>query len=145
MIVDRLSGAFATISTSPPPPNPPNPTLVPLASMLVRPAKRWAPPDAWMYVSRIDSGEGSPGTCTRTSSDTQGGMPYMTSMIGVTSGLSRLRWQVQQVTSWRPPKLVLLILVTMFTIERAIRFLGVSAGQSTLSVPAPTWQSEQSN
>src|SRR5262245_55554695 len=98
-----------------------------------------------MYLSNIDSAEGIPGACTMMSSGSNAGVPYIVAMTGVTNGLSRLRWQVQHVTICRPPKLVLLIVATMFTIVRAIRFLGVSAAQSTLSVPAPTWQSEQSN
>src|SRR5258708_39059153 len=98
-----------------------------------------------MYLSRIDSAEGRPGACTRTSSGSSAGIPYKTSIVGVVKGLSRLRWQVQHVTIWRPPKVVLLMLVTIFTMVRAITFLGVSAAQFTVSVPAPTWQAEQSN
>ena len=71
------------------------------------------------------------------SSGTMVGMPYMMSIVGVTSGLSRLRWQVQHVTIWRPWKLVLLMVATMFTMRRAITFRGVSAAQFTSLVPAP--------
>jgi hypothetical protein len=69
----------------------------------------------------------------------------MMSIVGVTSGRSRLRWQVQQVTTCRPLKLSLLMPCIIVTIRRAVRFLGVSAAQSTRSVPAASWQSEQSN
>src|ERR1019366_7927755 len=59
-------------------------------------------------------------------------------------GTSRPWWQVQQVTIWAPPKLVLLIVATISVILRAVIFLGVSMTQFTVSEPAPGWQSEQS-
>ena len=66
------------------------------------------------------------------------------SSVGVVTGLSRPRWQVQQVTTWRPPKLSRLIAVTICTMRRAVRFRGVSSAQSTWSVPADGWQPTQS-
>src|SRR5690348_2147237 len=60
-------------------------------------------------------------------------------------GRSSPWWHVQQVTTCAPPKFCLLMAVTISTILRAVRFLGLlSVTQSMLSVPAPGWQLEQS-
>src|SRR4051812_25055478 len=68
----------------------------------------------------------------------------MVSMDGVVDGRSRPRWQVQQVTICRLPKLPRLMLAIMVTIVRATTLRGVSAAQSTDTVPALVWHSEQS-
>ena len=62
----------------------------------------------------------------------------MYSSVGVVDGRSRPWWQVQQVTTCRPAKLSRLMAVIIRTIPRAMTFLGVSAAQSTFSVPAPS-------
>ncbi len=53
------------------------------------------------------------------------------------------RWQVQQVTTCRPPKLSLLIAFTIRTMRRAIFFRGGSSSHFGFEVPAPVWQSPQ--
>ena len=58
------------------------------------------------------------------------------SIVGMVTGMSRPRWHVQQVTTWRFPKLVRLIAATISVIRRAMRFLSVSASHLTASVPA---------
>src|SRR6185369_766890 len=65
------------------------------------------------------------------------------SIGGVIEGAGLPRWQVQQVTTWRPPKLSRLIALTIVTILRAICFRGGSASHCGFDVPAPTWQSPQ--
>src|SRR3954469_15374239 len=60
------------------------------------------------------------------------------------AGMSRPWWQVQHVTFCTPPNCALLIASTISTIRRAVRFTRVSNTQSTVSVPAPGWQSAQS-
>src|SRR5262249_28585012 len=62
---------------------------------------------------------------------------------GVMEGAGLPRWQVQQVTTCRPPKLSRLMAFTMVTILRAICFRGGSASHCGFDVPAPTWQSPQ--
>ena len=50
-------------------------------------------------------------------------------------------WQVTHVTTRRPPKLVLLIVLTMTIICRAICFLGLSLAYSAHPPPpSPRWQ-----
>src|ERR1051325_3196677 len=70
--------------------------------------------------------------------------PYAKSSGGVTEGLSCPRWQVQQVTTWRPPKFVLLMFCTICVMVRAMRLRGLlSSSHFGLDVPAPTWQLPQ--
>src|SRR5438105_15931174 len=61
----------------------------------------------------------------------------MMSIGGVVCGLSLWRWHVQHVTTFRPEKLVLFSVSTIWIILRVVRFLAVSAGQSC------TWHSRQ--
>src|ERR1700722_4311149 len=67
----------------------------------------------------------------------------MASIPGVVAGGVPPRWQVQHVTTWRPPKLSLLILFITSTICRATSFRGGSFSHCGLEPPAPTWQSPQ--
>src|ERR1700680_1757802 len=67
----------------------------------------------------------------------------MESSGGVTDGAEIPRWQVQQVTAWRPPKLVWLMVFTIWAIWRALSFRGGSSSHFGLDVPAPVWQSPQ--
>ncbi len=74
--------------------------------------------------------------------------PYAKSSGGVTAGLSCPRWHVQHVTTWRPPKFVLLMFWTIWTIARAVRFRAVcgdpvSSSHFGSDVPAPVWQLPQ--
>jgi hypothetical protein len=69
--------------------------------------------------------------------------PYAKSRGGVIAGLSVPRWQVQHVTTWRPPKLSLLSAVIICTMRRAVRFRGGSSSHFGFDVPAPVWQSPQ--
>src|SRR5215510_4711588 len=69
--------------------------------------------------------------------------PYAKSSGGVTDGLVWPRWHVQQVTTWRPPKLVLLMFCTMATMARAVRLRGGSSSHFGFEVPAPVWQLPQ--
>src|SRR2546426_2118881 len=90
-----------------------------------------------MYLSKIWSAGGIPETAGRMSSGSRCASPYTVSSVGVTTGLSRLRWQVQQVTTCRPLKFCLLMACTMVAIRRAVRFLGVSTSQCSLSWHSP--------
>src|SRR6267142_2015714 len=90
-----------------------------------------------MYLSKIESAEGMPAAAGRMSSDSNLASPYTESRVGVTTGRSRLRWQVQQVTTCRPLKFVLLMVCTICAILRAVRFLGVSTSQCSLSWHSP--------
>src|ERR1700733_6878025 len=67
----------------------------------------------------------------------------MASMGGGVAGPPLPRWQVQQVTIWAPPKLVLLMVFTIAIILRATAFRGTSLSHCGLEPPAPTWQSPQ--
>src|SRR5580700_10988220 len=67
----------------------------------------------------------------------------MESIEGVVAGPPLPRWQVQQVTIWAPPKLVLLMPCTIEIILRATIFRGGSLSHCGLEPPAPTWQSPQ--
>src|ERR1700722_4543059 len=67
----------------------------------------------------------------------------MASIPGVVAGGVPPRWQVQHVTTWRPPKLSLLILFITSTICRATSFRGGSFSHCGFEPPAPTWQSPQ--
>src|SRR5215475_15147776 len=78
---------------------------------------------------------------------TSGGLttasPYAKSRGGVTDGLNCPRWQVQQVTTCRPPKFVLLMFCTIATMARAVRLRGGSSSHFGFDVPAPVWQLPQ--
>src|SRR5215472_3590651 len=124
-------------------PNPPKPTLAPLATKPFTALNRCCPPTACRYLSMIWSADGwSLGI--RISSCSSRKAPYMSARVGVVSGRSRPRWQLQQVTFWSPKKLSWLMACTIFTILRAVTFRSVSLAQSTFWVPAPSWQSAQS-
>src|SRR3954471_14115464 len=69
--------------------------------------------------------------------------PYAKSSGGVTDGLSCPRWHVQHVTTWRPPKRVLLMSCTIWIIARAVRLRGGSSSHFGFDVPAPVWQLPQ--
>src|SRR5262245_8129037 len=69
--------------------------------------------------------------------------PYAKSSGGVTDGLVCPRWHVQHVTTWRPPKLVLLMFWTIAIIARAVRLRGGSSSHFGFDVPAPVWQLPQ--
>src|SRR5260370_28166909 len=97
-----------------------------------------------MYLLIISSADGCPSAWLSTSSISWDPGPYTFSKDGVVAGRSRPRWQLQQVTTCRPEKLVRFIAVIITTILRAITFLGVSAAQSTFSVPAFALHSQQS-
>src|SRR5262245_50993229 len=78
-----------------------------------------------------------PAAAGRRSSGINLASPYTSSSVGVTTGLSRLRWQVQHVTTCRPLKFALLMACTICAILRAVRFLGVSNSQCSLSWHSP--------
>src|SRR5215831_2787459 len=69
--------------------------------------------------------------------------PYAKSSGGVTDGLVWPRWHVQHVTTWRPPKRVLLMSCTIEIIARAVRLRGGSSSHFGFDVPAPVWQLPQ--
>src|SRR4029077_14786632 len=69
--------------------------------------------------------------------------PFVKSSGGVTDGLVWPRWQVQHVTTWRPPNRVLLMSCTIEIIARAVRLRGGSSSHFGFDVPAPVWQLPQ--
>src|SRR5579859_6036704 len=64
-------------------------------------------------------------------------------MGGVVAGPPLPRWQVQQVTIWAPPKLLLLMPCIIEIILRATCLRGMSLSHWGSDPPAPTWQSPQ--
>src|SRR5215467_15901959 len=98
-----------------------------------------------MYLSSTWSADGCPGAWTIGSPGSSGGgEPYSSARLGITFGLRVPRWQVLQVTSWRPPKLVWLIDVTIRIIRRVVCFRALSSAYFAQLPPlSSTWQSVQ--
>src|SRR6266571_7538490 len=95
-----------------------------------------------MYLSRM----GAAGSCPRTSTSfgSSIGSPYCIARLGLTFGRWLPLWQVKQVTARTPPKLSLLMAVTIRIIFRAVCFNGVSSAHfSQLFSLSAVWHSTQ--
>src|SRR5436309_5091512 len=95
-----------------------------------------------MYLSRM----GAAGSCPRTSTSfgSSMGSPYCIARLGLTFGRWLPLWQVKQVTARAPPKLSLLMAVTIRIIFRVVCFNGVSSAHfSQLFSLSAVWHSTQ--